>query len=489
MFERTTPESVGIASGNILKFVKKLEKRGSKTHGILLARYGKIIYESYYKPYNQDSLHRMYSQTKSYVSIAIGLLEAEGKLSLKDKIIKHFPDKLNTEIEYLQDLTIEDMLLMSTAGGPIEWFSVEEKDRTKHYLSCPRETHPSGTLWSYDSTGSQVLSSLVERLSGKSLFDYLNENIFTHLGTFKNAKILKAPNGDSWGDSALICTLRDMYSVGQLLLQKGMHNGKQLIPSDYVERATSKLVDNREAHESTYHKGYGYQIWRVIGEGFAFVGMGDQLTACFPNGIVFCCACDNQGNGAIREIIFDALEEYILNTASDTPLLESQGAYSELERHAEARELYCLKGMELSPFIKSISGRTYICRPNKMGIKSLSLKFTKEDEGVFSYENEQGKKQIPFGINKNVFGNFPQYGYSQEYGRTKTTDGSTYKDAVSLCALEEKKLLMYVQIIDQYLGNLSIFFGFKGDELYATFEKTAEDFLNEYQGRLVAKQK
>ena len=48
---------------------------------------------------------------------------------------------------------------------------------------------------------------------------------------------------------------------------------------------------------------------------------------------------------------------------------------------------------------------------------------------------------------------------------------------------------MYVQIIDQYLGNLAIQFGFKDDLLYATFNKNAEDFLNEYQGSLVAKQK
>lgn len=488
MFEKVTPESVGVASGSILKFVKKLEKRGSKTHGILLARHGKIIYESYYKPYTVDSLHRMYSQTKSYVSIAIGLLEAEGKLSLSDKIGKHFPDKINNEIEYLCDQTIEDMLLMSTVGKADSWFSVKEKDRTKHYLSSERKTHPSGTIWDYDSTGSQVLSSLVEKLSGKTLFDYLNEKVFSHLGTFKNAKILKAPNGDSWGDSALICTLRDMYSFGQLLLQGGSYQGKQLIPKDYIERATSKIVDNRGTHESNYHRGYGYQIWRTIGDGFAFIGMGDQLTVCFPNGVVFCCVCDNQGSGVIREIIFDALEEYILSTLRTAPILESQGAQAELEKYGSTRELYSVKGIPLSPFIKSISGKEYICKENEMGIKSLSLTF-KEDCGIFAYENAQGKKKIPFGINKNVFGNFPQYGYSQEYGRTKTTDKSTYKDAVSLCALEEKKLFMYVQIIDQYLGNLGIQFGFKDDLLYATFDKTAEDFLEEYKGSLVAKQK
>ena len=87
MFTLTTPENVGIASESVIRFIEKLEKRGARTHGILMMRNGKIFAEGYWKPFHKDFCHRMYSQTKSIVGIAIGLLEEEGKLALDDKIV------------------------------------------------------------------------------------------------------------------------------------------------------------------------------------------------------------------------------------------------------------------------------------------------------------------------------------------------------------------------------------------------------------------
>lgn len=487
MFEKITPEQAGISSRILIGFIKKLEEYEAKTHAIFMAKDDKCFLDVYYKPYSKNSLHRMYSQTKSFVSIAIGLLLEEGKLSLNDRIVDHFPEKTEVYYEYLKEQTIEDMLLMSTSGRPVEWFSVEEKDRTRHYLSSKRETHPSGTIWSYDSTGSQVLSNLVEKLSGMTLLDYLRKKLFDRMGTFKNAKILKAPNGDSWGDSALICTIYDMASFAYLLLNKGEYNGVQLINREYVEKACSKIVDNRETgHYSNFHCGYGYQIWRISGGGFAFVGMGDQLTAVYPDKrLIFSCTSDNQGNSLVRELIFGMLKNSILEGMSNEPLEEDKEANKKLALLSEGLELFSVKGIENIAFQNEINGKCYKCRPNKMGIKNLRFDFDGEG-GVLYFENEQGKKELTFGINKNVFGKFPQYGYSTEYGRMKTTNGERYDDAVSLAWLEEKKLMIYVQIIDEYLGNLTMIFGFKGKELYAVFTKNAEDFLNEYEGNLTA---
>ena len=96
---------------------------------------------------------------------------------------------------------------------------------------------------------------------------------------------------------------------------------------------------------------------------------------------------------------------------------------------------------------------------------------------------------IPFGINKNVFGKFPQLGYSNDYGVLNTTDGFMYDDAASLRFSDDNKLTLIVQIIDRYFGNLSGLFAFNGDVATVYFSKTAEDFLNEYQGMFVAKMK
>ena len=117
MFEKTTPEKAGISSQNVYKFIKTLEKRGLAMHSVLMMRGDKIFAEYYWHPFNKDFCHRMYSQTKSFVGVAIGLLEQEGKLSLSNKISEYFPEKIDRTLpENLKNLTIENMLTMQTCG-------------------------------------------------------------------------------------------------------------------------------------------------------------------------------------------------------------------------------------------------------------------------------------------------------------------------------------------------------------------------------------
>ena len=80
MFNTITPEQAGISSKAVTRFIHKLEERGLYTHGMLMMRGDDIFAEAYWVPYHKDSIHRMYSQTKSFVGIAIGLLLEEGKL-------------------------------------------------------------------------------------------------------------------------------------------------------------------------------------------------------------------------------------------------------------------------------------------------------------------------------------------------------------------------------------------------------------------------
>ena len=492
MFEKITPEQAGISSKSITKFIKKLQKRGAITHGVLFMKGDKIFTEAYWKPFDKDFHHRMYSQTKSFVGVAIGLLEEEGKLSLDDKIIDHFPEKLDGEAQhYHKTLTIRQMLTMSTAGGPSSWFVAEEADRTRLYFNEQRNLHPSGTLWAYDSPGSQVLCALVEKLAGKPMLDYMKEKLFNEMGTFQTAKILKTRNGDSWGDSAMICTLRDIASFGRVVMNYGTWNGKRLMNEQYLKDATSALVSNQaNAHYSAYNYGYGYQIWRINKDAFAFVGMGDQLTICYPKkDVIFACNSDNQGVDYIRQLIFGELDDLIADEMQDSSLPEDKEAQNELNEVIDGLELYYIKGENDSPFRAELNNKEYVCNDNPMGITKFKFVFNDEKTGVFHYTNAQGDKQIPFGVNFNVFGKFPQLGYANQYGATPTTDGFTYKDAVSFAWRKDNELMLFVQIIDEYFGNMYARFFFKGDESYATFAKHAEAFLNEYNGTMIARKK
>lgn len=490
MFEKITPEQAGISSKVVTKFIKMLEKRGATTHGFLFMRGDKIFAEGYWKPFHQDYLHRQYSQTKSFIGIAIGLLEEEGKLNLDDKIVDYFPEKIEGECDkYLKEQTIREMLTMKTVSRPSAWFVSGNPDRTNHYFNNKRATHPSGSYWAYDSAGTQVLCALVEKLAGKPFLEYMKEKLFNEMGTFQNAYVLKAPNGDSWGDSAMICTLRDMASFSRLLGNYGVWNGKRLMNEEYIRKATSAVSSNVDsAKYSAYRHGYGYKIWRVCGNGFTFTGMGDQLTVCYPEkDLIFACNSDNQGTMVIRELIYMSLEDMFVDEIKDEPLPEDKEAQQELEELISSLTLRSVKGMEDSSFREELNGVEYVCQENPMGIEKFSFTFEDATKGVFRYTNAQGEKEMPFGVNHNVFGQFPQLGYSNEYGAVPTTDGFTYKDAVSIAWLEEKDILLSVQIIDKYFGNMSARFSFKGDEVFANFQKTAEHFLNEYQGALLGK--
>lgn len=490
MFEKITPESAGIKSSYVHKYISLLEKRGVTSHSVLMMKGEALFAECYWAPFHRDFLHRMYSQTKSYVSIAIGLLEEEGKLRLDAPIASYFPEKVERELpEYLKKQTVRDMLLMETSCYAPYWFTTSDPDRTHEYLNASKVAHPSRTLWSYDSAGSQVLCSLVEKLTGMPMLDYLKLKIFDKMGTFRTARILKTRNGDSWGDSALLCTSRDMTSFGRFVMNFGTYGGERLMNERYLREATSALVDNNtEGYDGCFSHGYGYQIWKTERDGFAFVGMGDQLTICLPEkDLIFVCTSDDQFYKQARENIVNNFFDIIVDNMSDTPLDEAPEEYAALQEFTQTLKLRTVKGMEHVPFADEINGTRYVCTAdNPMGIKEFSLCFAREGACELRYVNAQGNKVLKFGMCRNEFGKFPQYGYSDEHGGAVSENGYLYDCAASAAWREDKKLMLRCHIIDKYLGNLTMIFAFRDDLATVHMLGNAENFLREYNGELVA---
>ena len=113
MFNVVSPESVGVKSSTVAEYISHLKQRGVVMHSLMLTRGYDIFAEYYYAPFNKDFRHRMYSQTKSDFSIAIGLLEEEGKLNLDDKIVDLFPEYAHENMsDNLKEQTVRDMLKM-----------------------------------------------------------------------------------------------------------------------------------------------------------------------------------------------------------------------------------------------------------------------------------------------------------------------------------------------------------------------------------------
>ena len=171
-----TPESHGISSAVLEKFVKKLCDRRYPMHSLLMARGDDIILDAYWAPFTRDTLHRQNSVTKSFVSLAIGLLIDEGRVALMDRLIDYFPECKELDVDPERAaLTVEDALMMRTsyvATGGGHWVRDRKYQRINAFFTTPA-VKLNDSMFFYDSTGSYVLGCIVERLTGTSFIEYL----------------------------------------------------------------------------------------------------------------------------------------------------------------------------------------------------------------------------------------------------------------------------------------------------------------------------
>ena len=176
-FLKDSPENVGIKSTCITNCLERLDRQGIPMHSFLLLRHNKLVAEGYYAPYTPDKLHRMFSISKSFTSIAIGLLADEGKISLNDPIVQYFPEKLPENLHpWIAQMTIRDMLMMRTCHAATTYKFDMQKDWVESFFTVP-PTHPSGKLFHYDTSSPHTLCALVEKLTGEDMLTYIKRSL------------------------------------------------------------------------------------------------------------------------------------------------------------------------------------------------------------------------------------------------------------------------------------------------------------------------
>src|SRR5690554_6067515 len=142
-FAYAKPEEVGIRSEHVQDFIVKLDAYDLCMHSVLLIRRRKLVAEAYYAPFTAKTLHRMFSVTKSFTSLAIGLLQEEGKLSLDHQIADYFPEKLPNQglHPYLRETTIRDMLIMASPHATTTYQRRPVEDWVQSFFAV-EPTHP-----------------------------------------------------------------------------------------------------------------------------------------------------------------------------------------------------------------------------------------------------------------------------------------------------------------------------------------------------------
>ncbi len=305
---RSTPEAQGISSAAIQAFIEAADKEINTMHSFMLVRHGQVIAECWWQPQTAETQHVLWSLSKSFTSTAVGLAVAEGKLSVEDPVLKFFPELAPAEpSENLKAMKVKDLLTMSTGHDKEpRATAIQTEPWVKTFLAHP-VVHKPGTKFVYNSQATYMQSAIVQKVTGKTVLEYLQPRLFEPLG-IKNPTWDKSPQGVSIGGWGLFIKTEDIAKFGQLYLQKGKWNGKQLIPQDWVEVATSKQVENGPKPNSDWGQGYGYQFWKSRYGAYRGDGKDGQFCIVLPEQDAVIAITANTGNmQAQLNLVWDKL--------------------------------------------------------------------------------------------------------------------------------------------------------------------------------------
>jgi CubicO group peptidase (beta-lactamase class C family) len=376
---RSSPEAEGISSEAIMKFVEAADKNTNEIHSYMLMRHGRIIAEGWWNPYRPELKHTMYSLSKSFVSTAVGFAVSEKLLHTDDKVISFFPYEIPETLSVkLAKMTVKDLLIMSAGQDPDPTFRVAGTSGSwvKTYLNTPVINDP-GSKFLYNSLATFMLSAIVQKATGKKVIDYLKPRFFEPLG-ISGEDWEENGQGINTGGWGLRLKTEDIARAGQFYLQKGKWNGQQLLPSAWIEEATTAWIEQNPGapqaikDSSDWMQGYGYQFWRCRNNAFRGDGAYGQYMIIMPQ------------QDAVLAITSETLDmqkelnlvwKYLLPAMGTDPLPENDKALTELRQKSSSLALPAYSKIRSSPLEKDISGKTYFFGPNKRQIDSIRLEF------------------------------------------------------------------------------------------------------------------
>lgn len=332
IFPRKTPESQGIVSDHLRYLIQELaDSPNTDMHHFMVLRHGNVICEADFAPYRKGIWHITHSMCKSITGMAVGFLVEEGKLELSENIYKIFHDKGSTWAKIFRpEVTVENLMTMTSGVTFNESGIVSGNDWLESYLNAPVSEKP-GTKFQYNSLNSYVLSAIITERTGMPMDEYLKPRLFEPLG-ITDYLWEKCPRGITKGGWGLFMHTEDMAKLGQLYLNKGKWNGKQIIPESWAEASVTKKVDSIEG---TY--GYGYQLWMEERPGsFEYNGMLGQNVLIYPD--VDMVIVTNAGNEELFQdnVMLNIIRKYFpVDWMPKETLPENPIAYAKLQELTE----------------------------------------------------------------------------------------------------------------------------------------------------------
>lgn len=368
---RSTAAEQGVDPQAIVNFLDAIGSIDTELHHVMIARHGKVIAEMHAAPFAAADAQTLYSESKTFASMAVGIAIGENRLRLTDRMAAFFPEKLPATISpEMAQITVRDLLVMASGIKPDWDMRRMSSDWLTDWFAKPVTTAP-GTKFQYDSMCTFLLSAIVQRVTGKTLLQYLDEKVFAPLH-ITQANWELSPDGICTGGWGLRLQAESQLKMGLLMLNRGNWNGRQLIPAEWIDEAIEPHI-NYEWYKPTdaptnKNQGYGYQLWRCKWPGaFRADGAYGQFIVCVPDADLVVVI--NQVSEKCYDVL-DCVWDKLMPGMHDAPLKADK----------KAQQLLVLKCSTFSLKPQAVTQRSRTALPlsimleeNKHGITGITV--------------------------------------------------------------------------------------------------------------------
>jgi CubicO group peptidase (beta-lactamase class C family) len=263
--------SIDLRPFDLRPFIEEIENQKLRVEGIQVLRGGELIGEH---RWTAEVPRNVYSVSKSFTSLAVGMAVDEGKLSLRDRVLDAFPGLPHAE--GAESLTLEHLLTMNR--GHLEF----TRPRSVAEALLHKLDLKPGERFFYDNACTFLASAMVTRVMGRKVRDLLVERLFGPLG-IPDPVWEESDDGYTIGATGLELSTSSLARFGQFLLQRGNWKGRQLVSSAWIDGATRTQVPTVPSQTSPdYNIGYGYQFWTCRHGAYRCDGKNGQFVVVLP---------------------------------------------------------------------------------------------------------------------------------------------------------------------------------------------------------------
>ncbi|GAB3174952.1 hypothetical protein GCM10027059_47920 [Myceligenerans halotolerans] len=401
---RSSPEAEDLDPEAVLQLVQNLDGLDA-VHSFMLLRHGNVIAEGCWAPYDPATPQLMFSVSKSFTSLAVGLAISDGLFALDDNVLDHFEAEApESPSDNLRAMTIRHLLTMSTGHDVSTMEAIEptnlglrDADWVRQILAMPVPYRP-GSRFVYNTGATYLAGVLVQRRTGRRLIEYLGDRVLGPLG-FQGASWEQDPDGLDVGGYGMRVRTEDLAKLGQLCLRRGTWEGEQLVPAEWIDAATSHQIDSTHADWPEWRQGYGFQFWRSRFGAYRADGAFGQYAIVWPeHDVVLAITSGLQNLQSVQDAVWDALLPALdpaaardagVSAAGDAGLPGDPRPSSDIVAPDDGvtwdLRLPLPAGERSGPGTP-VTGHTYRMSPNVGGLEALEL--TWDDAGRMALREE-----------------------------------------------------------------------------------------------------